>query len=300
MLLTVSDQKKFKAGPAFFIEKAIKEYTANSPNNRFAAFDGEPIWEEPLIGFADGDDSLFKEYKTVIGDFHITPREALGMYIESSGIGKKDLSRVSVISWILPSTEKTRTSLRKETTICSLRWNHARWEGQDFNFRLARFVVALLESLGFLAVAPELSKWWEVVRQPNGPSSKWSQRHIAYAAGLGTFSLNDGFITSKGISIRAGSVVCNLALPASPRPYANHLANCLFYSQGNCGKCIPRCPAQAISEKGHDKIKCQAYLNGMREVMAKEGKLEGYLGRTYIGCGFCQVGVPCENRIPLP
>jgi epoxyqueuosine reductase QueG len=27
----------------------------------------------------------------------------------------------------------------------------------------------------------------------------WSERHAAYAAGLGTFSLNDGLITDKGL-----------------------------------------------------------------------------------------------------
>jgi epoxyqueuosine reductase len=300
MLFTISKQAKFNIDPALFIEKAIKEYVANSPSNRFSNFDGEPIWGEPLVGFADGYDPLFSEYKTVIGDFHVTPRESLDMYVESSGLGKKDLSKISVIAWILPATPKTRLSMRKETTMCSLRWNHTRWEGQEFNFRLARYVVSLLESMGLLAVAPELSKWWKGVEQPNGPSSRWSQRHIAYAAGLGTFSLNDGFITPKGIAIRAGSVVCNMTFPASPKPYANYLANCLFYSRGTCGKCIQRCPAQAISEKGHDKIKCKAYLDGMREMIAKAGKLEGYLGRDYIGCGFCQVNVPCEKQIPLP
>jgi epoxyqueuosine reductase len=300
MMLTISEKNQFEANPASFIEKAIKEYVAGSPSNRFSAFSGEPIWDEPLVGFADGDDPLFKEYKTVVGDFHVTPREALNTYVESAGIGKKEMSRISVISWILPATEKSRLSMRNESTYCSLRWNHVRWEGQDFNYRLARYLVALIEGMGHLAVAPDLSKWFEVLRLPNGPASRWSQRHIAYAAGLGTFSLNDGFITPKGMAVRAGSVVCDLALPASHKPYRNHLANCLFYNRGACGKCIKRCPAQAISEKGHDKIKCQAYLNGMKEIMKNAGKLEGYIGGTYVGCGFCQIGVPCENRIPVP
>ena len=145
MLLTTKEKDQFKTSPAAFIEKTIKDYVANSPNNNFSAFPGEPIWDEPLVGFADGDDPLFKEYKTVIGDFHVTPREALEMYIETAGLGKKDLSRVSVISWILPATKRTRLSMRKESSICSLRWNLTRWEGQDFNFRLSRYVVSWLE-----------------------------------------------------------------------------------------------------------------------------------------------------------
>jgi len=38
-----------------------------------------------------------------------------------------------------------------------------------------------------------------------GPASSWSERHAAYAAGLGTFSLNDALITPKGIAHRLGS-----------------------------------------------------------------------------------------------
>ena len=129
-------------------------------------------------------------------------------------------------------------------------------------------------------------------------SSKWSQRHIAYAAGLGTFSLSDGFITPKGIAIRAGSVVCNLELPASPRKYANHYANCLFYSQGLAENALSVVPPEQSATKGHDKVKCGAHLNAMREVGSGwEGR--GLCRKAYVGCGFCQTGVPCEDRIPV-
>ncbi len=297
-MLTNAGQRQFKANPVEFIEKIIKDYVAHSPNNLLSAFPGESIWEEPLVGFADGDDPLFQEFKTIIGDYHATPREALEMYLESGGLGQRDLSRISVISWVLPVAKKTRLSMRAENTVCSLRWNHTRWEGQDFIFRLSRYLVSMLESLGYFAVAPELSRWWETMKTPTGLSSRWSQRHIAYAAGLGTFSLNDGFITPEGMAIRAGSVVCNLELPASPRVYVDYRANCLFYRNGTCKKCIQRCPAQAISEQGHDKVKCQAYLLEMKELLKKLGRDAGYIGRTYYSCGFCQTGVPCEDRIP--
>jgi epoxyqueuosine reductase len=302
MSLSKSQKEKFAADPAAFIQKAIKGYVARSPNNRFAPFPSEPIWDAPLVGFADGDDPLFQQYKTIIGDFHVTPREALEMYVESNGTGDKVelLPRVSVISFILPASEKTRVEMRSESQICTLRWNHTRFVGQELAARLTRYIVSLLEELGYYAVAPELSRWWEVVNTPRGLASRWSQRHAAYAAGLGTFSLNDGFISPAGIAIRVGSVVCNLGLPASPRQYANQYANCLYYAKGTCQKCVKRCPAGAISEKGHDKVKCSAYLNDMRNLARRLGRsLDGYVGRAYIGCGFCQTGVPCESRIPL-
>jgi epoxyqueuosine reductase len=301
MSLTDAQRRRFTADPSKFIQKAIRDYVAQSPNNRFAPYPSEPIWDAPLVGFASGDDPIFKEYKTVIGDFHVTPREALEMYIDANGCGDstKLLPKVSVISIILPATEETRLSNRRESEVCSLRWNHTRFLGQEFLARLTRYVVSLIEEMGYYALAPELSRWWEVVTRPDGMASRWSQRHAAYAAGLGTFGLSDGFISPKGIAIRLSSIICNLDLPATPRTYSNHYANCLFYAQGTCQKCAERCPAKAISEKGHDKKKCGAYLNEMRNIAQRQGKTEGYVGKAYLGCGFCQTGVPCEAGIPL-
>jgi len=58
-----------------------------------------------------------------------------------------------------------------------------------------------------------------LVNLSDGLASNWSQRHIAYAAGLGTFSLSDGFITPKGIAMRCGSVVCDAALSPTLQVY---------------------------------------------------------------------------------
>jgi epoxyqueuosine reductase len=292
-------RKVFESNPVQYIEKLIRDYIAESPNNRFLQFPEDTIWDEPLIGYANGDDPLFGEFKKIIGDYHVTPREALNMYIDSTARGNKEkLSNISVISFVLPATLKTRESNRKEKIICSQRWNHTRFEGQETVARLTRHVVTFLEDMGYIGVAPEQAKWWDIKMMPDGMSSRWSQRHIAYAAGLGTFSLNDGFITPKGIAVRIGSIVCDLDLPSSPRRYANHYANCLYHSKGTCMKCVKRCPAGAISAQGHDKTKCGTYLNQMRDIAQSQGRLEGYIGKAYLGCGFCQTAVPCEAAIP--
>jgi epoxyqueuosine reductase len=301
MQLTSARIASFKKDPARFIQRAIGDYLAKSPNNFLPAYPHERVWDEFLVGFADGDDAIFTEYKTIIGEFHVTPREALEMYMDSTGSGNKnDLHHVSVISWVFPATQVTRESNRRESSVCSIRWNNTRFQGQEVIARLSRHLVSLIEGLGYMAVAPELSRWWNVERTPSGPASNWSQRHVAYAAGLGTFGLSDGFITPKGIAIRAGSIVCNLSIPATPRKYTHHYANCLFYSQGSCKKCAERCPAGAITENGHDKNKCASFLNRMREIARDQGRIAGYMGKAYLGCGFCQTGVPCEDRIPVP
>ncbi len=159
-------------------------------------------------------------------------------------------------------------------------------------------VVELLTKMGYLAAAPLKQPYFKKAYAPvneKGPYSNWSERHVAYAAGHGTFSLSDGFITERGIAHRCGSVVTDLVLPVSLRTAKNPYSNCLFYVDGSCKACIERCPAGAISEQGHDKLKCMGYLRDI-----------GYLpmpdtyddDTTVAGCGLCQTKVPCEYRIP--
>lgn len=291
------DKQQFLHNPNLCIENAVKEFAAG-PANRLQGFDNAPFFDEPLIGFADGDDPLFKEYKTIIGDFHLTPREVLELqYRGKEGIWIQP-EHVSVISWVLPIAKETRLTMRKETQVPSLRWNHTRWQGQDFSNALAKHIVSILEGLGCHAVAPEPAGFCSIKRLPNGLASTWSHRHAAYAAGLGTFSLNDGLITEKGICMRCNTVISDIKLSPTPRRFADHLSNCLYYRNGSCKRCIDRCPAGAISERGHDKNKCREFLDsGQKELLIQMGRYQGYIG-SYVGCGLCQTKVPCEHMIP--
>jgi len=296
----VDTQKKleFASDPIKFIEKTILEYVATSPSNRLESFDGAAIFETPLIGYADGDDPIFMEYKKVVHQDHFTPREVLQKYLtEVKKLPAPVIDEVSVVSYALPYNVETMRVNARETEGPSLRWNHTRWKGQDFNNELARHLVAVLEGVGAVAVAPDLTPFFQVFRQAELIASNWSHRHMAYAAGLGTFSLNDAFITPKGIGVRCNSFVVNVKLEPSLRPYANHLASCLFLANGTCGACISRCPGNAISEKGHDKLQCLKVMNVDQKPWLEGVHGPGYLG-SYAGCGLCQAGVPCSTRIP--
>jgi len=147
-------------------------------------------------------------------------------------------------------------------------------------------------------VAPTLSPTFQYLRDEKvGWASPWSERHIAYACGLGTFSLNDGLITPKGVAIRLGSVVTVLKLTPSEKKYRHYRENCLQFRNENCGKCILRCPAGAITEKGHNKDKCQEYISS--EAL-KAKRSEYGLENPPPSCGLCQSDVPCEFEIPRP
>lgn len=285
----------FEANPARFLEEEIKAYVLKNSANCLKDIDGSPIFEKPLVGFADGDDSLFQDYKSIVGDFHLTPREALENYlVENLNVEQAEFDNTSVICWILPIARETRLANRKMTEGPSRHWNNVRWLGQDLNDRLARHIVSLLEEKGYRAIAPDKTPFFKIHRLPDGFASNWSHRHAAYAAGLGTFGLSDGFITPKGIAMRCNSVVTDLKLPATLRNYASHVSNCPFLVNGSCGVCIKRCPAGAISLQGHDKRKCLENLMVTQKHLLEK---PGYIG-TYPGCGLCQTGVPCESRIP--
>ena len=293
-MLSVKEKELILAEPARFVEEEIKAFAATAPANRLSFIPNHIIFDEPLVRFAAGDDPIFTEYKTIIASTHLTPREALARACNKS---PEDMpERLSVISWILPITEKTCKSNRSERLAPSRLWSHTRWYGEKFNDAMRKYVVELLGGAGYLAAAPVLQHYFKTDKNEKGPYSNWSERHIAYAAGQGTFSLSDGFITERGIAHRCGSVVTDLLLPASPRIAENHLSNCLFYVDGSCNACVVRCPAGAITEQGHDKIKCRAYLESIGYYTALK---EGYDNeKSVAGCGLCQTKVPCEYRIP--
>jgi len=200
---------------------------------------------------------------------------------------------LTVISWILPQTEATKRDNRRQTTYPAERWARSRIFGEKFNHALRRHVASTLTEAGFPAVAPmEIPSWSVKDSDAYVWASTWSERHAAYAAGLGTFGLCDGLITPNGKAMRTGSVVTQMLLPTTPRPYTEHHAYCLFYTHGICGQCIDRCPVGAISPTGHDKRKCSTHLKNTRRYVQEQYGFEGY------GCGLCQTDVPCESRIP--
>ena len=277
--------------PAKWIETLIRDFINKSPENTPKNWANEKAWEDPLVGFSNGDDPLYQEYKEHVGPFHWPPLEIFSNTFPEQEIQAEDLT---VVSWVLPQTEVTKSDNRKETTYPSERWARARMFGEEANVKLAKHVVATLQEAGFRAVAPSLSPSFKSMESERYIiASTWSERHAAYASGLGTFGLCDGLITSKGKAMRCGSVVVNIKIPATKRPYDEHHAYCPFFSKKTCGSCIERCPVGAITSAGHDKVKCKSYLRTViRDYVTSHFGFEGY------GCGLCQTGVPCESKIP--
>ena len=262
-------------------------------DNRMWDDRAEPFWAKPLVGFCRGDDPVFEQLKEAVGPHHWTPREAYMMAFPEDSASAGDLS---VIVWILPQTEANKRDNRGQTRLPAERWARSKHYGESFNAGLRKYVAETLSAEGYPSCVPtRFDQFRTVETEKFGRASTWSERHMGYAAGLGTFGLCDGLITPLGKAMRAGSVVARLRVQPTERPYADHHAYCLYYSHNQCGHCMPRCPVGAITADGHDKVKCARYLDSKTRPFINEE-----FGFNEQACGLCQTAVPCESAIPQP
>lgn len=261
------------------IRTQIKGFVAGGERNSMRAHGGMAIYDEPLIGFAAASDPMFKDMKDprVLGSQFIPPNEWLG-------------SAASIISFFLPFTEEVRASNRAPGMV-SEEWASARIDGEAFINELKQFVTDFLRGEGYEALPPSLDQRFRVIVPPCGGCgvSNWSERHVAYIAGLGTFGLHRGLITQKGTAGRFGSVVTSLALTPTERAYSGAFDYCPYIVNGKCGSCIGRCPVRAITPQGKDKTVCSRYI---------DTEIKPRFAPRY-GCAKCNIAVPCEARIPV-
>jgi epoxyqueuosine reductase QueG len=256
-------------------------------------FAGERIFETPLVGFVAGDDPILEQYQTIIGPPHLTPHEIMAWQAENNGAPAPPASELSVVSVVMPITKITREDNAARAEWTAERWAQTRLLGEIFSQTWVREMVTGLMGRGVLAVSPDVTPMFNKKRYPKvGWASPWSHRHMAYAAGLGTFGMHDFLITEKGCVHRLASFVVHKQLqPNRARPGDIH-QNCLHHQGFKCLKCAQRCPVLAIGERGHDKEGCY-------QRVAQSLK---YCNRHYhifiYGCGLCAAGVPCASEIP--
>ncbi|MBN1223721.1 MAG: hypothetical protein JXB23_10750 [Candidatus Aminicenantes bacterium] len=289
------------------VKKILMDLVAQAPENLLADFGNIRLYDTPLVGIADGDDPLFQTFRDVVSPRHLLPREILKHYADK----KADLSRIAVISWVLPYSERIRQSNRQREWPSKL-YSLARNNGGALNYRTSLRFMQILRDHAVEAVSPIAVEEYDAFRSPDFTfSSTWSQRHVAFAAGLGYFGLNGSLITPLGANIRLGSIITNLDAELPPSRNRNFRAPCLDEACKECRACMIRCPVSAISSHGLDKEKCYAMRKAVRkrhmDQYAKEMNMipspivkngvrkDGYS----LGCALCQCGVPCEDSDPF-
>lgn len=275
--------------------RQIEAFAAEGNGNFVSAEDaiypsiaGMKIYDSPIVGFAAADDELFTKVFKQEGVVHPDYWEPTKWLPEAK----------TVISFFLPFTDEVKDSnielvdkpyeegLKQAS---SAQWLHARIEGQMFLNTVTDHIQKILEAEGYKTVCPTTSGKWALITPV---ISNWSERHAAFAAGLGTFGLSKGLITKKGMSGRFGSVITDAVFEADKRPYTDPFEYCIM-----CGACQRRCPPKAIDMSrgcalGKDQQVCKKYLDDT--FLPPHGPHQ----RKRYGCGKCQAATPCASGIP--
>ncbi len=278
-----------------WLEDFIFDFVRNDSGNRLEqAFSSEPIYQAPLIGFVRGTDPLFQEYKKIIGPFHHTPLEVMAWASEVQGIAAPSPEQIGVVSFILPLSDAIAKDNARETEWGSARWGQARLFGEIFMRKLMQTMIIQLAKGAVLAAAGDFMPDFRKKKYPGpGWASPWSHRHIAFAAGLGSFGMHDALITEKGDAHRCGSIVVALPLTPNRTRLLHYRHNCKQHRTGDCLVCAKRCPINAITEKGHNKDACSKYV--MKSIPRNIFRNNVVI----YSCGLCMTGTPCAQKIPV-
>lgn len=271
------------------LTQALERFVRESPQNYVGdgvalvpADVGERLYDTPLVKVGDARDPLWAGMKhpEAVGPLFRTPEEWLP-------------GAARVVSYFAPFSDFVVEGNKNDPTEVGNGWLYARVEGQAFLDNVNHFLEQWLRNRGYKAFSPysspEFQSVFEAGTNPDiadkklSFTSNWSERHVAYICGLGTFSLSKGLITERGVSGRFGSVITDAPLPVTVRPYKGLYDYCTM-----CGACMRQCPASAITlEHGKSHRLCSSYCERMRLKYAPR-----------FGCGKCQVHVPCERGIP--
>jgi Uncharacterized Fe-S protein len=234
---------------------------------------GKRIFDSPIFGFGDPNDQYLAELSS----------EDLPLILPKEWFP----SVKTIISVFFPYSSELKRNNRIKKDRISYEWLHVRIDGQALINMFLKELKEEIEKEGYRSMIPFQDPRYVSSRFKDSPddfpkySSNWSERHVAYACGLGTFSLTRAVITEKGAAGRFGSILTTMETEFTEHHKGLH-DNCTM-----CGACIKKCPVSAISLSGKDNSKCAEHLRNVLE-----------MHDPYYGCSECQVGVPCENKIP--
>lgn len=231
----------------------------------------QTIWREPIVGVASGENALFEQYKQVIRPSHATPKDLLP-------------EARSVVAYFIPFDKQLHRRNAESPFYASRSWAVAYVETNQLISDLNQHIKTELASMGYrAALVPPTHNFDE-----ESLMSDWSHRHMAYAAGIGSFGVHNLLITAKGCSGRVGSLVTNLDLIPSP---AQQGENCLTKVGQKCLKCVKRCAYDALHADRFDRHACykQVLLNDRHH---------SDLPLTDV-CGKCAAMVPCSVTNPV-
>ena len=261
------------------VEKVFSQLDGNSvllPGEKVAV----PVLDAPLVGVASADNPLFDTFRReeVIGSQWRAPKEWMP-------------EAKSVVVFFFPVSEEIRKRHRAAKTPTNEAWNYGYGKSGKLVDDFLSGLTSELESQGVKTFIPTKDPSFRIEahtvmsgdKEGLHYSTSWSNRHVAFAAGLGTFGVHRHLITRNGCCGVLGSMILDSEMEPTPAGYCDPYENCI-----HCGACVTRCPAGAITLENLRNLKeCGTYAASLRS-----GNDPGY-------CGKCLVGTPCESTKPI-
>ncbi len=227
-------------------------------------------WRRPLAAVASAHDPLLRKLRLIVDPEHALPEELLP-------------SARSVIVFFIPFQKWVGEENGRSDPFAARSWAEAY---VTTNLLIADINLHLRDCLARTghqcATTPATHNFDE-----EKLISKWSHKHLAYIAGLGTFGSNCLLITRSGCCGRLGSLVTTMELDPTSRPREEW---CLLKAGRRCSACFTRCTFGALGEDSFDRHACY------RQCLVND---KHYSDLPLVDvCGKCGCAVPCSYGIP--
>jgi len=227
-------------------------------------------WRDPLVAVASASDPLFADLHRVVSPDHAMPDAILP-------------GAAAVVVYFLPFQRWLGRENDQAGHYAARSWAVAYVATNQLIHEINTRLQARISAEGFQAgITPATHNFDEAKL-----ISRWSHRHLAYIAGLGTFGRHNLLITTAGCCGRVGSFVTDLPLAPTPRPAIEY---CLAKAGSECSACVSKCAPGALTETGFDRHACYA------ELLANDRYYDD-LPLVDV-CGKCGCEVPCSYGIP--
>ena len=175
-------------------------------------------------------------------------------------------------------------------------WYETRKQWNAFHPATARAGIDWLAGRGARAVCPPFAPgYWQSMGDDSPHGSAWSERHVGWACGLGTFGLQGAFITEQGVCLRLMSFVVTAPFASYGEADPDPFGGCLYLHDRTCGACADRCPTGGVTRQGRNIAACRATVIGRNTDYARAA-----FGIDAHGCGLCMTATPCALRRPRP
>ena len=250
------------------IKNTIKEYEVKTPVR----------WGEPLVGFADAYHPYIQNLPRLICPEHGLPQNVVP-------------NAKTVVVYFVPFTKELAKTNSLEMRLASPQWAESYEVTNRMLGEINEGIIELIKSAGYNAAISKDSLDYD----RTALISHWSHRHFAYAAGLGTFGMNNMLITKKGCCGRYSTVVTDMEFETG-KTMEREL--CIFKNSGKCGVCIRNCPKSALGGEKFRRDLCSEMCNENAKVYTQFGSsYTGETGKTRENpgsavCGKCVTASP--------